>query len=101
MAITVVFNFALIPWLSYKGAALATLITYATMMSISYYYGQKYYPIPYQKRKIKIFLGMSVLFSFINFYAFGNSIYIGILFLLIYGYLASFAIKLKALRSKA
>lgn len=101
MAITVVFNFALIPWLSYKGAALATLITYAAMMSISYYYGQKYYPIPYKKRKIKIFLGMSVLFSFINFYAFGNSIYIGILFLLIYGYLASFAIKLKALRSKA
>ena len=99
--ITVVFNFALIPWLSYKGAALATLITYAAMMSISYYYGQKYYPIPYKKRKIKIFLGMSVLFSFINFYAFGNSIYIGILFLLIYGYLASFAIKLKALRSKA
>ena len=44
---------------------------------------------------------MSVLFSFINFYAFGNSSYIGILFLLIYGYLASFAIKLKALRSKA
>ena len=101
MAITVVFNFALIPWLGYKGAALATLITYAAMMSISYYYGQKYYPIPYKKRKIKIFLGMSVLFSFINFYAFGNSIYIGILFLLIYGYLASFTIKLKALRSKA
>jgi len=44
---------------------------------------------------------MSVLFSFINFYAFGNSIYIGILFLLIYGYLASFAIKPKSLRSKA
>ena len=101
MAITVVFNFALIPWLSYKGAALATLITYGAMMFISYYYGQKYYPIPYKKRKIKIFLGMSVLFSFINFYAFGNSIYIGILFLLIYGYLASFAIKPKSLRSKA
>ncbi|EKY08852.1 lipopolysaccharide biosynthesis protein [Capnocytophaga sp. oral taxon 380] len=96
MAITVVFNFALIPWLSYKGAALATLITYGAMMFISYYYGQKYYPIPYKKRKIKIFLGMSVLFSFVNFYAFDNSIYIGTLLLLIYGYLASFTIKLKS-----
>ena len=96
MAITVVFNFALIPWLSYKGAALATLITYGAMMFISYYYGQKYYPIPYKKRKIKIFLGMSVVFSFVNFYAFDNSIYIGTLLLLIYGYLASFTIKLKS-----
>ena len=38
---------------------------------------------------------MSVVFSFVNFYAFDNSIYIGILLLLIYGYLASFTIKLK------
>ena len=97
MALTVLFNFALIPFFSYKGAALATLITYAAMMSVSYYYGQKYYPIPYKKRKIKIFLSISVGFSFLNFYAFGNNVYVGLFFLLIYAFLASFVINVKAI----
>ena len=100
MALTVLFNFALIPWLSYKGAALATLITYGAMMSISYYYGQKHYPIPYNKRKIKVFLGMSVLFSFLEFYLFNCNIYIGCVFLLIYGYLASLTLKFRFRKNK-
>ena len=97
MVLTVFFNFALIPLFSYKGAALATLITYTTMMFISYHYGQKYYPIPYKKRKIKIFLSISVGFSFLNFYAFGNNVYVGLFFLLFYAFLASFVINLKSM----
>ncbi|SFN95955.1 Membrane protein involved in the export of O-antigen and teichoic acid [Capnocytophaga haemolytica] len=101
MALTVIFNFLLIPLLSYKGAALATLITYMAMMLISYYYGQKYYPIPYKKRKIKFFLGMSVFFSLIDFYLLGRNIYVGVVFLLIYAVLGNAAIGgIKAIRGQ-
>ena len=37
-------------------------------MIISYYLGQKKYPIPYDMKKIFSYLGMSILFSFISFY---------------------------------
>ncbi|NTW24566.1 MAG: oligosaccharide flippase family protein, partial [Lentimicrobium sp.] len=45
--ITLVLNFILIPVMGYMGAAWATLICYASMMVISYLFGQKYYPINY------------------------------------------------------
>ncbi|MFM7016188.1 MAG: oligosaccharide flippase family protein [Bacteroidota bacterium] len=45
--ITIVLNFLLIPTMGYLGAAWATFICYGAMMLISYLYGQKYYPIPY------------------------------------------------------
>ena len=37
-------------------------------MLISYKLGQKNYPIPYEKKKIGFYLGLSVLLSFISFY---------------------------------
>ncbi|MBK7383926.1 MAG: polysaccharide biosynthesis C-terminal domain-containing protein [Flavobacteriales bacterium] len=46
-AITIAFNFALIPVLGYMGSAWATLACYAGMAVISYAWGQKHYPIPY------------------------------------------------------
>ena len=71
------------------------------MMLISYYYGQKYYPIPYKKRKIKFFLGMSVFFSLIDFYLLGRNIYVGVVFLLIYAVLGNAAIGgIKAIRGQ-
>jgi polysaccharide biosynthesis protein len=88
MGITVIFNLALIPLLSYKGAALTTLITYAAMMSISYYYGQKLYPIPYNLKVLKVFLGISVIGSFLQFYLFKLNLFVGILLLLLYAVLA-------------
>ncbi len=49
--ITLLLNFILIPFFGYLGSALATLICYASMMIIGYVWGQKHYPIPYEKRK--------------------------------------------------
>lgn len=48
--ITLLFNFLLIPVLGYMGAAWATLICYSLMMLLSYFIGQRYYPIPYNVR---------------------------------------------------
>lgn len=51
-AANVISNFILIPVLSYKGAAVATLISYFVMMLGIYYVSQKYYRIEYEYRKI-------------------------------------------------
>jgi O-antigen/teichoic acid export membrane protein len=50
--ITLALNFLLIPTMSYYGSAIATIAAYGSMMSISYYLGNKYYPIPYDLKKI-------------------------------------------------
>jgi O-antigen/teichoic acid export membrane protein len=61
--ITVVLNFILIPVMGYMGAAWATLICYATMMVISWYAGQKYYPVNYNIPSF--FFSSSLRLSFI------------------------------------
>lgn len=60
-AITIVLNFVLIPTFRYTGAAWATLICYAFMMVTSYYYGQKYYPVPYARKKLIAYITIVVL----------------------------------------
>jgi O-antigen/teichoic acid export membrane protein len=50
--LTIVFNALLIPKLGYYGAACTTLICYASMMLLSYYQGQKHFPINYDLKKI-------------------------------------------------
>ncbi len=50
--ITILFNWLLIPHWGYVACAWATLLCYATMMVLSYLWGQKYYPIPYPLKRI-------------------------------------------------
>jgi O-antigen/teichoic acid export membrane protein len=45
--ITIILNFIMIPIMGYMGAAWATFICYGAIMVVSYLYGQKHYPIPY------------------------------------------------------
>jgi O-antigen/teichoic acid export membrane protein len=66
--ITIGLNFLLIPYISYVGSAIATLAAYSTMMLVSYYLGNKHYPIPYDMKKICQYLGLSIGLSFISFY---------------------------------
>ena len=54
--VTVVLNIVLIPELHYLGAALATFFCYLFMMIASYLLGQKYYPVPYAKKKLVAYL---------------------------------------------
>jgi len=75
--VTLTLNFLLIPTYSYYGSAIATLAAYGSMMVISYYLGNKYYPIPYDMKKIFGYLIVSILFSAISFYAFRENYYIG------------------------
>ena len=84
--ITLVLNFLLIPSHSYVGSAIATLAAYGSMMLISYYLGNKYYPIPYDFKKIGGYLGLSILFSAVSFYRFRENYFVGIALLLLFLY---------------
>lgn len=84
--ITLVLNFLLIPIWSYYGSAIATISAYGSMMFISYYLGNKYYPIPYDIKKISRYLLISILFSIISFYGFRENYYIGIALLIAFMY---------------
>lgn len=82
--VTLVLNFWLIPIISYKGSAIATLTAYATMMILSYGFGRKYYPIPYNLKKIGLYLSLSVGLSIVSFYQFRENYFIGIMFLIVF-----------------
>ena len=75
--ITLVLNIWLIPIIGYKGSALATLAAYGSMVLLSYYYGRKYYPIPYNLKKIGLYLMVSISFSILSFYYFRENYYVG------------------------
>ena len=38
--------------MNYMGSALATLICYAVIAVLSWYFGQRYYPIPYNLKRV-------------------------------------------------
>ncbi|HMQ75094.1 MAG TPA: polysaccharide biosynthesis C-terminal domain-containing protein [Flavobacteriales bacterium] len=60
-AITIVLLFALIPSLGYVGAAWATFICYASMAAISYAWGQRHYPIPYNVSRVLLYMAGAVV----------------------------------------
>jgi O-antigen/teichoic acid export membrane protein len=84
--ITLVLNYLLIPTMSFYGSAIATIAAYGTMMLISYILGNKYYPIPYDMKKIGAYLGISILFSTVYFYLFRENYFVGVPMLLIFTY---------------
>jgi O-antigen/teichoic acid export membrane protein len=59
--ITIVLNILLIPVLHYLGAALATFTCYLVMMILCYHWGQRYYPVPYAKKKLIAYLVLVTL----------------------------------------
>ena len=75
--ITVVANLSLIPLWGYMGAAVATFLAYGGMMGISWWIGQKKYPVPYDWKLIGGFLGVSVVFSLLYFYVLDRNVLIG------------------------
>lgn len=83
-SLTLFLNYVLIPVMSYMGSAIATLAAYATMMFLSYFFGRKYYPVPYDLKKIGGYLLLSVAFSAIAFYGFDGNLVIGTALLLVF-----------------
>lgn len=82
--LTLGLNFWLIPIISYKGSAIATLTAYASMMLLSYYFGRKYYPIPYNLKKIGMYFLLSVTLSMLSFYQFRENYIVGVSMLIVF-----------------
>ncbi|WNH08579.1 oligosaccharide flippase family protein [Thalassobellus suaedae] len=63
--ITIVFNLVMIEKIGFIASAWATLIAYGTMMIMSYYFGQKYYAVPYHLKSILCYLALAIGLSII------------------------------------
>jgi O-antigen/teichoic acid export membrane protein len=59
--ITIGLNMLLIPRYHYFGAAIATFACYLFMMVVSYWLGQKHYPVPYARKKLIAYIVLVVL----------------------------------------
>ncbi|MFA9391458.1 MAG: lipopolysaccharide biosynthesis protein [Prolixibacteraceae bacterium] len=60
--ITVAINIALIPILGYYASAIALLACFVIMTVVSYFLGNKYYPLNYDVKNFLIYLGISMVF---------------------------------------
>jgi O-antigen/teichoic acid export membrane protein len=64
--ITIVLNILFIPKYGYMASAWTTLAAYFVMCMVSYLVGRKYYPIPYNLRKIITLILVSIGIAYIS-----------------------------------
>jgi O-antigen/teichoic acid export membrane protein len=64
--ITIILNVLLVPVMGYTGAAWAHFFCYLVMVLISYFLGRKYYPVPYDMRRIFIYFTLAMAFFVIE-----------------------------------
>lgn len=75
--LTITLNWFFIPKYSYMASAWISLAAYATMMVLSYLWGQKNYPIPYNLKKNLAYIIVSVVLVFLSFTVFNRNIFVG------------------------
>ncbi len=72
-ALTIALNWYFIPLIGFMASAYTTVVAYGTMMLISYFYGQKYYQIPYNVSRISMYLILATSGALISFYFFRSN----------------------------
>ena len=82
--LTIIINVLFIPKYSYMASAWASLIAYASMMILSYVWGQKNYPIPYNLKKNLAYIISSIIIVYLSFYIFNRNIFVGDTFLVLF-----------------
>jgi O-antigen/teichoic acid export membrane protein len=65
--VTLALNFAFVTKYSYMACAWATFAAYGVMMVISYFLGQKHFPVKYNLRSIFVFFFLSLGLYFLSF----------------------------------
>ncbi len=76
-AVTIVINIYFIPTYGYWASTWGTFLSYFTMMTVSYFLGQYFYPVPYHMKKIIGYLSLSILFSIVSYYVLDGNLIIG------------------------
>ncbi len=64
--VTIVINIIFIPLYGYMASAWATLIVYALQMLLSYFLGQRHFPIPYNLKKFFLYIGLALSLYFLG-----------------------------------
>ena len=64
--ITIVLNLVFINKIGFIAAAWATLAAYGSMMVLSYFFGQKHYPVPYNLKQILFYLLIAIGLSIVT-----------------------------------
>jgi O-antigen/teichoic acid export membrane protein len=59
-------NVLLIPLFGYMGSAFALLTSYIVVLTISYFLGNKYYPVPYPLKRIATYFGIALILYFVS-----------------------------------
>ena len=78
--ITVLINVLFIPRYGYMACAWATLIVYLFQMLLSYFLGQKHYPIPYNIWKFFLYIGSTLTLYFLAIQINFESLYMNLVF---------------------
>lgn len=63
--ITVVLNILVIPHWGYYGSAWVRLFCYSVMVLISYFWGQRHFPVKYSVNKLISYLGIGIIICFV------------------------------------
>ncbi len=71
LAVTVVLNVLLVPRIGYMGCAIGCLCSYGTMMLVSYFIGNKHYPIGYPVGRILSYFGVAAVLYIAGVYGVG------------------------------
>lgn len=82
--LTIVLNIIFIPKYGFIASAWATLIAYGAMTIISYYFGKKYYKVPYDLSKLISYITASTGLSFISYYFFKENYFISSMMIIIF-----------------
>ena len=70
-AVAIILNVILIPIIGYMGSAVALFVSFFVIMVISYVVGQKYYPVPYDLKRIGLYFMIAIIFYIISFFISG------------------------------
>lgn len=70
-ALTLLLNILLIPVMGYMGSAVAVFVCFLIMVIISYLLGRKFYPVPYDLKRIGIYFVVATILYIISIYT-GN-----------------------------
>lgn len=82
--ITIVLNIIFIPIIGIMAAAYTTLIAYIGITLASFLVGKKHYPVPYNLKKMAIYLITSVIICSVSFTYFRNNFLISTLFVILF-----------------
>lgn len=82
--VTIALNYLLIPKIGFMASAYTTLVAYGFMMVLSYAFGKKYYPVPYDLKRIILYLGLATVISALIYLLFKTNYIMSTILLLVF-----------------